>query len=249
MPSEDQPNSNLTTSQPTVDPVALPQTPISIPPPVVSTEGADTPPPPMITASDSLSAEKSPTSSPPLDISPVVVTSTSKRNVGKKAFVATILGLILLVGGITAGLYLTRQKQDIREEAFIPPGNEVTTEGGTTSSAISCLDIRVYKVEGAGTGSENWTRLSADDLKKLKAGTEIYLAAVVQSNSTEINGGFLGAKFSINGVTQPETTKIRMPSSPEGTTNTHLIYDIYTVPAGITNFNITAQIHYNSGWF
>ena len=145
-----------------------------------------------------------------------------------------------MIGGIGAGLYLTGQKQEIREKAFIPVGDEAT---------VSCLEIRVYKVEGVGTDSENWTRLSADDLKKLKAGDEIYLVAVGQSNSTETNGGFIGAKFSVNGVTRPETTKIRMPSSPDGTTNTHLIYDIYAVPTGTTNFNITAQIHHSSGWF
>lgn len=53
---------------------------------------------------------------PPLDIPPVV-SPPPKKKFGPKAIVAGVLGLLLLVGGIGAGILLVQQQQDIREKA------------------------------------------------------------------------------------------------------------------------------------
>jgi hypothetical protein len=101
---------------------------------------ADFPPPPIVVSAEAGSAPASvqplpetPATGtdqtlPPLNVSPVVVTGGSGgglgKKMGRKGFVATVLGVFLLLGGLGVGLYLTGQKQDIREKAYIPPGDE-----------------------------------------------------------------------------------------------------------------------------
>lgn len=56
---------------------------------------------------------------PPFDIPPVVTPLTKKPWNGGR-IVGAVLGLLLLVGGVTAGVLLVRQNQDIREKASTP---------------------------------------------------------------------------------------------------------------------------------
>ncbi len=138
MPDEDKTtntNQPVTEEVPTVDPLnpaVTPTTPapdtssptIDVPPPPMQ-DGAFSPPPPIV-------EEKKPveTSAPTQetgatnsaqtipDIPPVISTSStkSKKPVGKK-MIATILGVLVLVGGIGAGVILVQNQQDIREKA------------------------------------------------------------------------------------------------------------------------------------
>ena len=49
-------------------------------------------------------------------------TPPPKKRFGGRKFVATILGLLVLVGGLGAGIILVQQQQDIRERAAFDPG-------------------------------------------------------------------------------------------------------------------------------
>jgi hypothetical protein len=69
---------------------------------------------------DSPATASSGSSSPNDDIMPPVITASQpskKYGGGRGKFIATILGLILLVGGATAGFILVRQNQNIGEKA------------------------------------------------------------------------------------------------------------------------------------
>lgn len=79
---------------------------------------------PLSTQSDPFPPVESTTDTPtepPLGPIPPIVTSP-KKNITKK-IVATVLGLLVLVGGLAAGLVLVRQQQEVREQAVgQPPG-------------------------------------------------------------------------------------------------------------------------------
>lgn len=62
--------------------------------------------------------------SPPVGIPPAFVPPPKRKMSGGK-IVGAILGLLLLVGGIGAGVLLVQQQQDIREKAAPTPGSEV----------------------------------------------------------------------------------------------------------------------------
>lgn len=82
----------------------------------------DTPPPPG-----------SQGGGPPGDIPPVVSSPKPKRKFGGKRLVATVLGILFLVGGIGAGVYLVQQQQDIREEAYDTTYEDCLAAGNTPS--------------------------------------------------------------------------------------------------------------------
>jgi len=102
------------------------------PPPVV-TEVADIPPPPIAeTPQSANNATNAPTggpadSTPPAGGPPVMVTSGGKpkNKGGKKKIIATILGLLLLVGSVGVGVALVQRNQDIRENATNNCGPDV----------------------------------------------------------------------------------------------------------------------------
>lgn len=94
----------------------------------------------------------------------------------------------------------------------------------------ACLDVKAYD-----TG---WNQLSSGDLASLKPGDIIRFAV----GGTTTSGGFDKARFTINGTLRTEVTA-QKPGSDE-------FYDEYTVPAGITNFTVNAEIHHTSlDWF
>ena len=114
---------NPADTNPTGTPPAPPDVPAgdaSVPPPfppeTPPIEGA-APPPDMGTGS----------AAPSYDIPPVV-TPIGKPKGGGRKVIATILGLLVLVGGLGAGIILVRQQQDIREKAAVI---DCVGEGGT----------------------------------------------------------------------------------------------------------------------
>ncbi len=95
-------------------------------PTFTATTDANIPPPPPIVQESPAAASADPSQQLP----PPVVSSTSgggsRRGRGK--IVAAILGILLLLGGVGAGLVLVRQQQDIRE------GATLCCEGGTCAN-------------------------------------------------------------------------------------------------------------------
>lgn len=106
------PRPNLTTEE-----VPATQTP----PPIIP-ETTDVPPPPADAPGSGLTdTAVSPTTNiqpatPGFDLPPIVGAPPKKKFGGKKV-ISTILGLLLLIGGIGAGVTLVKQQQDIREQA------------------------------------------------------------------------------------------------------------------------------------
>jgi hypothetical protein len=101
---------------------------------------------------------------------------------------------------------------------------------GANEAAATCSEVKAYDT--------NWKLLSADDLKKVTAGTIIRFAV----SGTASSGAFDKARFTINGTLRDEVSN-KKPGSEE-------FYDEYTVPANTTDFTITAQVHHTSlGWF
>ena len=131
MPDEDK---TTNTNQPIIDNPTAPTTPAvntpignsgqqaNTPPPMV--DGAYSPPPPIVEEAKSEIPSTAPvpetekaTQDIP-NIPPVITTSGGgrKKPVGKK-MIATILGVLVLVGGVGAGVILVQNQQDIREDA------------------------------------------------------------------------------------------------------------------------------------
>lgn len=97
------------------------------------------------------------------------------------------------------------------------------------SVSFQCLNVKAYDT--------NWNLLTPEQLRSLKPGDKVRFAVAGSTNS----GGFDKARFIINGVPRQEVTQ-KKPGSDE-------FYDEYTVPQGVTSFNISAQVHHVSlGW-
>jgi hypothetical protein len=82
--------------------------------PVISPQGD---PPPLTPAFQNLPDNDSNSAAPP-DISSIV--PKPKKKFGTGRIIATILGLVVLVGGIGAGIILTQQKQLFKQKAATP---------------------------------------------------------------------------------------------------------------------------------
>ncbi len=127
----DQNNNPPNTQAPQDIPVEVP---VDIPPPPQSMSGipqaqAQTAPPPASNPN------------PILDIPPVVTPPPKLPKLGGKKFIGAVLGLLLLVGGIGAGVLLVQQQQDIRERAS---GKQIgdyysTLCSGVTAGAGGCV--------------------------------------------------------------------------------------------------------------
>ncbi|HTK03290.1 MAG TPA: hypothetical protein VL401_00780 [Alphaproteobacteria bacterium] len=106
------------------------------------------------------------------------------------------------------------------------PDNTCTNGGGDTAS---CQNVKAYNT--------SWVLLTTAQLKDLDPGNHVNFC--VTGSAT--GGSFDKAKFTINGVAQPETT-IKRPGNED-------FCDNYIIPANVTTFNITAQIHHATlGW-
>ena len=99
-----------------------PQQPIVNPDPNIETPNfsqmdSSTPPPPPIPFVEEVTEEKQGTNAPNLDIPPIISNENApKKKLGGK-LIATILGIFMLVGAVSAGVILLNQQQDIREKA------------------------------------------------------------------------------------------------------------------------------------
>lgn len=147
MPDQNNPTDSNPTPAP-VDPVSeptqMPEPPADIP----TTDVPPFPPEPAPIEGAVPADTSSGSAAPSFDIPPVV-TPPGKPKKGGRKVIATILGLLVLVGGLGAGVILVRQQQDIRERAA-GPGQACTASGvsGTCTTASSCN--AVYR--GAGSG-------------------------------------------------------------------------------------------------
>lgn len=106
-----------------------------------------------------------------------------------------------------------------------PPGDEPTPAPITAQ----CQNVQAY--------SETFTLLTQAQLAALRPTDEVNFCVA----GVATGGSFDRARFTINGVLQPETTTVR-PSSTD-------FCQLYTIPAGTTTFNVTAEIHHVTlGW-
>lgn len=219
-----------------------------------------------------------------------------------KKFLATILGLVLLVAGVGTGVYLVGQQQRISTRALqcsgyvfeVTRSGEVSVRNGTTQAQVAQqaqvyinnqllqtlsvpalqpgqsvtlgsvtvpdTNIFTWRVTGAvdcQTSGEypssqsstscsevvaydtQWNILSASDLSSLSAGDTVRFAVT----GTTSEGTFEAAKFTINGVEQPETSLKKDQSTYE-------FYMDYEIPANVNNFEVKAMIKHSAlGWF
>ena len=103
-PNQNQPNPFSVVDSPPPSPTVEENTP-------VATENVETPPPPIV--SEDGSAQQS----GGYGIPPVVTAPIKPKGKGKKGMVAAILGILLLVGGLGAGIILVQRQQELREKA------------------------------------------------------------------------------------------------------------------------------------
>jgi len=100
------------------------------------------------------------------------------------------------------------------------------TPGGEIS--VQCLNIQAFNT--------NWERIN--DLSILKSGDKVRFTVTGNASSGTISK----ARFTINGTQRAEVTAKR-PGTNE-------FYDEYTIPEGVTTFNIDAQLYHSIiGWF
>ena len=93
-----------------------------------------------------------------------------------------------------------------------------------TEISARCTEIKAF--------DENWNQLTTSQLQNLSSGDSVRFS--VGGSATE--GQFDKAMFTINGVSEGETTLIR-PGTDE-------YYVEYQIPEGILSFQVTAQIHH-----
>jgi hypothetical protein len=100
---------------------------IDTPPPPPMEDGAVSPPPPIVeekkpeeTTAPTQETEATESTQTIPNIPPVITTSgTGGKKPTSKKMIATILGVLVLVGGIGAGVILVQNQQDIRERAGV----------------------------------------------------------------------------------------------------------------------------------
>jgi len=114
-----------------------------------------------------------------------------------------------------------------------------------------CQDVRAYTVDGdPGNPAATWTKLTATQLNDLQSGDVIVIAVAGWSSTPTLsNGGFDKAVFSVNRVDRQEVTNVR-PKKAGDPPDIWEMYEVYTIPDGITNFTIGAKIHHQTtGWY
>jgi hypothetical protein len=104
-------------------------------------------------------------------------------------------------------------------------GTTTTTETTTPSTPI-CQNIKAYDT--------SWVALTTDQLKTLKGGDKVRFAV------KGANGTFDKAQFKVNNATVWTESTEKKPSTQE-------FFIEYTIPEGITSFNVQAQVHVTGG--
>lgn len=116
-----------------------------------------------------------------------------------------------------------------KSECGCAGNNERSITEDTPTQTAQCQNIKAY--------SSTWTLLTNTQLGQLKTGDSVNFCVVGSASS----GSFDKAKFTINGALQTDTTTKR-PGGED-------FCQLYTIPAGTTTFNVTAQIHHLTlGW-
>lgn len=113
-----------------------------------------------------------------------------------------------------------------------PPGETSTpTPTPTSGLTAACTAVKAYDA--------SWNLLTSAQLSALTAG-DVVRFTVSGTPADQIDK----AKFTINGVEGPEITNAnKKPGTDE-------YYTEYTIPAGVTSFTVTAQIHHVTlNWF
>jgi len=137
-------------------------------------------------SADTLSAQagiQADTSFGPPEVTTVVTSPHAPQKYGGKKILATIFGVLLIVGGVAAGVLLTQRQQNISERAQT-----------ATQYDAQCLEVVVYDT--------NWNPLSLNDLGSLTAGTTVRFAVSGISSS----GTFDKARFTVNENPTQEVT-------------------------------------------
>jgi|GEM_PF-7100733 len=123
-----------------------------------------------------------------------------KSSSRSKKIIATILGILLLVGGIGAGLLLTGQPQKVTQKAFIPPEDVI--------KVLDCKQFKVYISEEEMTSCPQLTQCVPD-------GTQTNNVSQYSSNwkiTVETKEGYDDAKANIRAITESNYC----PDSPCG---------------------------------
>jgi hypothetical protein len=142
----------------------------------------------------------------PLPMTTTSIGTNNKENKLSGKLIPTILGLLLLIGGIGAGVFLVQQRQEIREKA-----------NTGTETVFKCYAVKAYDTD--------WNLLTSSDLNSLAAGDVVRFTISGEASSGEIDK----AKFSINGVSTPEVT-----SKKPGTDEFYYEYTIPTATDSFT---------------
>jgi hypothetical protein len=151
-----------------------------------------------------------------------------------------------------ADVYINNNKVATLDVPALTPGQNanignVTVPGGAFTWRVDglkdCDDSGSYDAQMTATCSEvkaynsNWQELSANDLKNLKPNDVVRFVV----GGTTSGGSFQKAQFTINGTQRAEVTN-KKPGEER-------FYDEYTVPSGVTSFNVQAKIfHSTLGW-
>lgn len=149
---------------------------------------------------------------------------TSSSGSQSKKIVATIAAVVLLIGGVAAGVYLVGNQQLFSQKAA-----DSGATGDQAQPTAQCGSILAY--------DNQWNLLSATSLSKLAPGAVVRFTV----SGTKQSGSFNKARFTINDVQRPVVTQ-KKPGTED-------YYDEYIIPTGVTNFAVRAQIHHSDlGW-
>jgi hypothetical protein len=94
----------------------------------------------------------------------------------------------------------------------------------TPETTTQCEAVKIFNT--------SWEEIDSQDLPNLKPGDTVYLSVT----GIAASGNFDKAQFTVNGTQRPEVS-----TKQEGTDR---YYDEYTLPSGISSFNISAKIHH-----
>ena len=176
---------------------------------------------------------------PPFDIPPVIVPAGKPKGFGGKKVIATILGLLVLVGGLGAGIILVRQQQDIREKAVTTdpyatctriPTSAITRETGDSLTITQadlnkckqyCPDGQLfaarYKCDGINLSAgcqDNGVSLDASVGKSYPVGNLTCGTVQIDVGCKNASGTWGSVKF----LSKSAATACAPPPPPPGTT-------------------------------
>ncbi|HSX49015.1 MAG TPA: hypothetical protein VLE44_02040 [Candidatus Saccharimonadales bacterium] len=131
-----------------------------------------------------------------------------------------------------SGINIARNGQTATCSTGQTPGQPVAPTGTTTPGITAqCTAVAAYDT--------NWAPLTVAQLSALKPGDKVRFTVA----GTTSSGSFDQARFTINGALQAPVTGQR-PNSAD-------FFEEYTIPAGVTSFTVTAQIHLpaDNNWY